>query len=840
MAPSKPFIALLLIVFPSLAFASSVRTEFDTYNVSPGSTIAVNILITGGGNIQGANIGMAIGDGGPYAGGTDSSPPAPIITNATFSTGIFAGNNTGDNFSVQLPDMVVFSSTTTQQNTVDAAGPDAVLARLVLSIPADAAGDWRLTFFRDDTILSGSQASPITSWTGAIIHIPCGPDNTACGDANACTVNDTCVNGTCVGSPRDCDDGRACTIDTCDIVTGCVHTPVVCTDNNVCNGIETCDEVSGCRPGTPLNCDDGNPCTDDACDPLNGCSHVPNDNNPCSDGNACTQGDTCQNGTCVSGNPVVCPAPSLCHQRGTCDPQTGMCSNPILPNGFTCNDANACTQTDKCQNGNCVGTPVVCTPQDQCHDATCDPQTGLCSNAPKPNGSPCNEGDLCTQGDTCQNGTCVAGNPLVCPPPDQCHNPGTCVPQFGICSYPNKSNGTACNDGNPCTSNDKCQLGNCAGTQITCTPQDQCHTAGTCDPQTGLCSNPPKTNGATCNDGNACTQGDTCQNGTCTGGNPVVCTALDQCHVAGECVPPTGCTNPIKSDGSTCDDGLLCTVSDSCSNGSCIGTQNCDDGDPATSDCCSRQSGQCEHSASVPGIVSHHIFYNNSFYDSNGTNCRNLVGLPECNDNTAIATDKTPLLPGVKAGFVNYISYFKSINGIMVDIRHPGNLANIGADDFIFRIGNTSNPTNWIPAAAPVSVTPVVSGGQDCADRITIIWANNAIPNTRWLQVTVLANADTGLPSSDVHYWGIAIGESNTPGSTRAIVSTTDEIDARNHPHNSLNRVPVATNSTYGNIPADAIYDYDKSGVVSSSDEIIARNNPTNSLNGLLLITPPP
>src|SRR5216684_665797 len=43
----------------------------------------------------------------------------------------------------------------------------------------------------------------------------------------------------------------------------------------------------------------------------------------------------------------------------------------------------------------------------------------------------------------------------------------------------------------------------CAG--VTCTASDQCHVAGTCDPATGMCSNPPKANGTACNDGNACT-----------------------------------------------------------------------------------------------------------------------------------------------------------------------------------------------------------------------------------------------------------------------------------------------------------------------------------------------
>ena len=48
----------------------------------------------------------------------------------------------------------------------------------------------------------------------------------------------------------------------------------------------------------------------------------------------------------------------------------------------------------------------------------------------------------------------------------------------------------------------------------------------------------------------------TCQAGTCTGANPVACSALDQCHVAGTCDTATGvCSNPNKPDGTGCDDG---------------------------------------------------------------------------------------------------------------------------------------------------------------------------------------------------------------------------------------------------------------------------------------------
>src|SRR2546425_3887402 len=88
---------------------------------------------------------------------------------------------------------------------------------------------------------------------------------------------------------------------------------------------------------------------------------------------------------------------------------------------------------------------------------------------------------------------------------------------------------------------------------LVCTAADQCHTAGACNPASGICSNPAKPEGSGCDDGNACTQTDTCEAGACVGANPVVCTASDQCHAAGTCDPATGtCTNPARPDGAPC------------------------------------------------------------------------------------------------------------------------------------------------------------------------------------------------------------------------------------------------------------------------------------------------
>ena len=202
----------------------------------------------------------------------------------------------------------------------------------------------------------------------------------------------------------------------------------------------------------------------------------------------------------------------------------GAAASTCLFDGRPDNASPNCAARDLCDGNGLsfdvasVGTLVACA-VDQCHDATCDPATRQCSSSAKPDGASCNDGNGCTQTDTCQSGVCTGSNPVVCTALDQCHVAGTCDPTTGVCSNPAKTNGTACNDNNACTSGETCQNGSCGsptGT-VTCTALDQCHVAGTCDTTTGVCSNPTKTNGTACNDGNACTRTDTCQSGVARG-----------------------------------------------------------------------------------------------------------------------------------------------------------------------------------------------------------------------------------------------------------------------------------------------------------------------------------
>ena len=178
----------------------------------------------------------------------------------------------------------------------------------------------------------------------------------------------------------------------------------------------------------------------------NPCSGKP-DGTTCDDGNACTQTDECQSGACVGSNPVVCSALDSCHAVGTCDPATGTCSNPVAPDNTPCSDDDLCTQQDACVAGACVGSnPVTCTALDACHSAgTCDATTGTCSNPVAPDNTPCSDDDLCTQQDACVAGACVGSNPVTCPYASKCLVQGVCAPTTGLCS--DASDCSSCGDG---------------------------------------------------------------------------------------------------------------------------------------------------------------------------------------------------------------------------------------------------------------------------------------------------------------------------------------------------------------------------------------------------------
>src|SRR5262245_41860651 len=109
--------------------------------------------------------------------------------------------------------------------------------------------------------------------------------------------------------------------------------------------------------------------------------------------------------------------------NSVCNQDTGQCDVTNIPDSTPCGetDNNLCT-TAGCEAGQCVQThqQTPCAPDgNECtSDLGCNPATGLCQFPPLPNSTPCgdNDGNLCTTAG-CEMGQCVQTHlQTPCPP----------------------------------------------------------------------------------------------------------------------------------------------------------------------------------------------------------------------------------------------------------------------------------------------------------------------------------------------------------------------------------------------------------------------------------------
>lgn len=286
--------------------------------------------------------------------------------------------------------------------------------------------------------------------------------------------------------------------------------------------------------------------------------------------------------------------------------------------GLPCDDEDDCTEDDVCSRGTCRGAPVACDDDNPCTEDACEPGRG-CVSTPL-GGSACDDGDPCTDGDSCDDIgacrgveiTCDDGDPCT---RDRCVRPTADDPETSGCVF--EVANLPCDDGDPCTLADQCRNRVCSGTRRTCSDDNPC-TRDRCDPATGACRFDPLADLAGCDDGNPCTTLDRCRDGICQGlaatcDDGVGCT-FDRCEdgrcqhlpTPGTCVSPTGegCIPVGESDpGSPClvcaatdrlvphregeacpDDGLACTT-DRCESGTCVHRDDADS--------CHHADGRC-------------------------------------------------------------------------------------------------------------------------------------------------------------------------------------------------------------------------------------------------------
>jgi hypothetical protein len=236
--------------------------------------------------------------------------------------------------------------------------------------------------------------------------------------------------------------------------------------------------------------------------------------------------------------------------------------------------------------------PCECTTNDDCtgsfrglgacERAVCDPGSCACVRQNAPEDVVCDDGNPCTTGDRCAGGACVGGTNDC-----SCQADQDCLPR---------------EDGNPCNGTLICNKTvspyTCTvapETVVLCTDDDPVPcTQKQCNPATGQCEPVAVDEGLGCTDLDPCTTGDTCTGGVCTPGGTMTCNDNEPC--TGEtCVPGEGCVyRPMEGE---CDDGNPCTLADACFEGRCKpgALDPCDDGNACTLDSC------------VTGVGCHHV-----------------------------------------------------------------------------------------------------------------------------------------------------------------------------------------------------------------------------------------
>eukprot|EP01060_Flectonema_neradi_P017201 TRINITY_DN2404_c0_g1_i1.p2 TRINITY_DN2404_c0_g1~~TRINITY_DN2404_c0_g1_i1.p2 ORF type:complete len:2416 (+),score=403.52 TRINITY_DN2404_c0_g1_i1:6623-13870(+) len=381
---------------------------------------------------------------------------------------------------------------------------------------------------------------------------------TACGPASGFKLKSAPESIPCDGSNPQTD----CLIDTC-----CI--PTCCGDVEIC-----LRESSSSKPlilssdYESISCPSGKcsasdccriSCVDYGCDLSQGLSIRDNPSLVgCDYDTGCTPSECCvarcQNVNCL---PI-----SDCHAPGTCDPTTGVCTEPIRDDGSIC-ELNGFSGT--CQSGRCISTSAsipcgstTCTVADiglTCSVTKClDPANGVCTTEVLPVGTLCSDGSSSTENDVCTAATCFGYQQTVfdvCVALSDCH---TSDLSNNICNQIPKPDLSVCNDQNPTTANDRCISGKCIGDKKclgrVCEPIP-CR-IGSCNPETGSCSY-----NMTVSDNTQCgvTIDHVCIGGECVNRNCSCCGQLDG-KSQNQCIEVTCddgvCRQQIIRNGEAC------------------------------------------------------------------------------------------------------------------------------------------------------------------------------------------------------------------------------------------------------------------------------------------------
>jgi hypothetical protein len=505
--------------------------------------------------------------------------------------------------------------------------------------------------------------------------------NASCDDGLYCNGSETChaTLGCQGGTGPDCDDGVSCTVDSCDeVADSCAHAPdhdacdndvfcdglescdpvsgcvdhadpcapptlcdepnarcvncltdANCNDGQFCNGMETCNTTTGfCVAGTPPSCDDGLACTMDSCSPASdSCVHSP-DHSECDDGLHCNGSELCDPAQgCQPGTPVDCDDAVAC-TVDACDEFNNVCTH--TPDAQSCDNGLFCDGPESCDPVlGCQDNPDPC-PLNLCDEAN-DRCVDCLTNAN------CDDGVFCNGAETCNvaTGHCVAGATPACSDGVPC-TVDSCNPATDTCV--NTASNAACSDGQYCNGVEVCHatLGCQAGTPPNCNDAVGC-TVDSCNEATDSCRHQPSdslcADSAYCNGMEVCDPVNGCEAGAPPACDDAVSCTIDSCDESADaCV--------FVPDNGACSDGLHCNGVESCDavQGCLAGSEpNCDDAVGCTADTCNEATDSCDHAPSD-------VACDNGQFCDGAESCDLLNGCqagtaPNCNDGVACTMD---------------------------------------------------------------------------------------------------------------------------------------------------------------------------------------------------------
>lgn len=471
---------VLALLYPLTAIAADppvVISEFRTHGPNGGNDEFIELYNAGDTDVSIA--GWKI-NGSNSSGSTSTRavvPPGTVIRAKSF---YLIANNASSGYSGTTPPDLTYSVGITDNGGIALLKSDNTIV--------DQVGMSNTSAYYEGTPLT-----PETTGTKSYERISaiCGPDKDTNDNSsdfvltatpnpqNSNSCRPSCAGDVCISPPGQCYEvPGVCNAGMCSYIPKNVGDD--CDDGDPCTVGDKCDSNGLCM-GAFLDCNapPAPTCKDDN-------TRVVFSNGACV-GGVCLYGETlfscefgcdwatgqCQNDPCAG---VICETPpnTECYfVNGICD--QGTCVYIAKPETALCSDGDLCTVSDHCDgNGNCLtGIPVVCPNlADKCigddlisySNPRCDSKDGLCyydetsihcefgCDAAK---SECNN-------DPCEGVVCNA------PPNNDCYEPdGQCI--GGGCVYVAVEEGTACDDGNPCTTNDACNVSHvCTGVPLVC------------------------------------------------------------------------------------------------------------------------------------------------------------------------------------------------------------------------------------------------------------------------------------------------------------------------------------------------------------------------------------